>query len=469
MRRLGAEDSGFLALELPGLPMTNLYLIVFALGQTPLTLAQLRAHLDARLEVLPALRWKLVKVPLGLHHPYWIDDAGFDLARHLAQVELSPSGDAVALADLCGKKASQPLVQSRPLWDITLVDGLAGGRQALIWRAHHCLMDGVATVNTLARFFAPDGDLAAAQSTSTAFSPGNPPPRGELVRHALQAYLHSLFLLPGLLRRTARALRARDELEREAGVEVPRAPRDVPSCFLNATFSPRRQVDTFVLDLAAIKTVREAAKVSFTDVVAAVIAGALRTVLIAQGDLPQRPLIAGCPILLEDGRATERQWGNRFSHIVTTLATEVADPWERLEAISAVTAAARRSVEVVGEKLWEDWLEALPPFVMAAAVRQLHKHRRRHPDVANSSATISSVPGPAVPWRLGDLEVEEVYITGQPRDAGGPAVSIFSYSGKLCVGVTSLPGSLPDLEAFAAATRGSLAELVERAAEPVVH
>jgi diacylglycerol O-acyltransferase / wax synthase len=468
VRRLGAEDSGFLALELPGLPMTNLYLIVFAPGQAPLTLAQLRAHLDARLEGLPALRWKLAKVPLGLHHPYWIDDAEFDLARHLTQVKLSPAGKPAALADLCGKKASQPLVQSRPLWDITLVDGLAGGRQALIWRAHHCLMDGVATVTTLARFFAPDRDLASARSSSTAFSPGEPPPRGELVRHALRAYLHSVVLVPGLLRRTVRALRARDELEREAGVEVPRAPRDVPSCSLNPTHSPRRELETFVLDLAPIKIVREAAKVSFTDVVAAVIAGALRTVLIARGDLPQRPLIAGCPILLEDGRATERQWGNRFSHIVTTLATDISDPWERLETISAVTAAARRGVEVVGEKVWEDWLETLPPFVMAAAVRHLHKHRRRHPDVANSSATISSVPGPAVPWRLGDLEVEEVYITGQPRDAGGPAVSIFSYTGKLCVGVTSLPGSLPDLEVFAAAARKSLSELVERAADPLV-
>jgi diacylglycerol O-acyltransferase len=471
-RPLGGEDSGFLALELPGQPMTNLYLILLTAGSDDasdhhpprgagLTLDEVRARLESRLSLLPALRWKLVAVPYGLHHPLWVDDRDFDLGRHLRVVRLEAPGDRGRLAALCGRMAAERLDRSKPLWDLTLVDGLADGRQALIWRAHHCLMDGVATVTTLERFLAADSDIGGIPPAE--FRPGLPPDRREMIRAALRTDLGNLRRLPRLLRRTGRALKARDKFEEGAPVALPRAPHDVPPCSLNDAFGGDRQVTTFLLDLSAVKLVRERAGTSFTNVVLAVIAGGLRTILLETGDLPARPLIVGCPILLDDPNAAPRHWGNRFSNIVTSLATDVQDPWERLASITAVTDTARRSVELVGEKLWEDWLETLPPFAMSAIVRRLHAHRRKHRDVVNSSATISSVPGPSRSWRLASATVEEIYLNGQPRDAGGPAIALFSYAGKLCVGVISVPASLPHPDAFAEAAKASLDELANAA------
>jgi diacylglycerol O-acyltransferase len=479
-RALGGEDSGFLALELPGQPMTNLYLIVLAAGSarpgddgekggdetrrdppSRLTVEDVRERLEARLAYLPSLRWKLLTVPYGLHHPLWVDDPNIDLGRHIRTARLDAPGDRDQLEAICGQMAAEQLDRSKPLWDVTLVDGLQDGGQAIIWRAHHCLMDGVATVTTLERFLAEDGGFG--EIPPVEFRPGIPPTRREMRRAAIRTDLRNLRRLPRLLRRTGRALKKRDAFEQAAPATIPRAPRDVPPCSLNDAFGADRRVTTFTLDLPAVKQVRERAGTSFTNVVLAVTAGALRAILLKADDLPARPLIVGCPILLDDPNAAPRQWGNRFSNIVTTLATDVEDPWERLMTISAVTDASRRSVEMVGEKLWEDWLETLPPFAMSAIVRRLHAHRRKHRDVVNSSATVSSVPGPSRPWRLAGVTVDEVYLNGQPRDAGGPAIALFSYAGKLCVGMVSVPESMPHPKAFAEAAQVSLGELVSAA------
>jgi diacylglycerol O-acyltransferase len=461
-RRMGGMDSGFLSLELPDQPMTNLYLILLT-PETPgdrLSVEDVKVRFEERLDYLPALRWRLLEIPHGLDHPIWVDDPDFDLDRHILVVRLDDA-DGGQLSHLCGRLAAGQLARDRPLWDVTLVDGLAGGGQALVWRTHHCLIDGAATVTTLSRFFADSQDLETIERSP--FRPGALPDERELIAEALRAQARRVRGLPGLVRRTGAAVKARQEFERAAPVKPPEAPADIPPSSLNDAFGPVRHITTAELDMDSFRLVRRAAGVTFTDVCLAVVAGALRETLLAAEQLPDRPLVAGCPVSLEDSTASGRQWGNKFSSFNATLATDIDDAWERLAAISEVSAVARRSNEYLGDELWQGWLDAMPPMLTAPAVKRHHAERRQSPDEVNASVTISSVPGPATPWRFGSFACDRIWLAGPPNNGVGAMIALFTYGGRVLVAVNSIEDSIADPPRLVEAMEGALAELVEAA------
>lgn len=462
---MGGEDSGLLALELPGQPMTNLYLLVLGPGDdeaaSDLSVGDLERRVAERLDYLPALRWRLAPVPLGLHHPMWVDDAGFELAAHLAHVRLAEPGGASELAALCDRLLEEPLDRSRPLWHVTLVDGLSAGRQALIWRAHHCLVDGAATVTTFGRFFAEGEELEALRRAP--FAPGASPRRMSLLAGALRDQAVNLRSLRALVARTRRAMRARAAHERAAGVTLPRASHDVPPCSLNEAFAPGRRMAMAELELETLERVRDEAGVTFTDVALAVVSGALRSMLVRAGELPGRPLVAACTVSLEGPQAAQRHWGNRFCSVTTTLATHVEDPWARLLEIGRVTGVARASNEILGDELWEEWLSRVPPMVTRRVLRRHHHRCRARRELVNANVTVSSIPGPARRWRLGPNVVERVWLTGPPNNGVGATVVLFTYGGSVFVGVNSVQGSIAEPEHLAAAFAEATEELVEEA------
>ena len=151
VQRLAGSDAGFLFIESP--EQTSVCVDVALLtppgdGAPPLTLVDLRRRVAERLPLLPAWRWRLAEVPLGLHHPVWIDDPDFDLDYHLRQVTLPEPGDD-ALDELLAEIEPQLLDLRHPLWQLILVHGLGDGRQALIFRFHHTIADGAALLLTL--------------------------------------------------------------------------------------------------------------------------------------------------------------------------------------------------------------------------------------------------------------------------------------------------------------------------------
>src|SRR5580658_1909748 len=148
MHRLNGEDSGFLSLELPTQPITSHFVahLVPPKGPDgevqPVTLEELASHVARRLGELPIFRWRILPVPAGLHHEVAIEDPAFVLEHHLRRVVARPPGNRRELERISDSLASQRLDRSRPMWELTLVDGLADDRQALIIRFHHALMDG---------------------------------------------------------------------------------------------------------------------------------------------------------------------------------------------------------------------------------------------------------------------------------------------------------------------------------------
>jgi len=210
VRRLLGEDAGFLALELPIQPMNSQVLALLGAADTPIDLAYVRRHMVRRLDELPVFRWRVEPVPFGLNHPVYVDDPSFDLDHHLRAVTLRPPAGPVQLDRFYARLAEQRLDRRHPLWRLNLVNGLPGGRQAIVLQIHHCLMDGFATIAALSRIFSTDDhDAHDAHDDHDDHDAAGPPPRPfRLVAEALRDHARATRRLPALVRTTMHNLAA---------------------------------------------------------------------------------------------------------------------------------------------------------------------------------------------------------------------------------------------------------------------
>src|SRR5213076_3174415 len=143
--RLSPLDATFLHVEDAASHMHVACALVFD-GEPP-RYEELLDHLAARLHLVPRYRQRLAEVPFGQGRPKWVDDERFDLRFHVRATALPSPGSEYELQVLCGRVFSQPLRRDRPLWDMWLVEGLEGGRFAILSKTHHALVDGISGVD----------------------------------------------------------------------------------------------------------------------------------------------------------------------------------------------------------------------------------------------------------------------------------------------------------------------------------
>ncbi|MGH3670420.1 MAG: wax ester/triacylglycerol synthase family O-acyltransferase [Pseudonocardiaceae bacterium] len=452
VRRLSGLDAIFLNLEMPTQPMQNLALALLRPGDgSPLSLDQLHEHLLTRLDQIPPLRWRVIPVPFGLAHPVVADDPRVDLGQHLSYQVLPDPGGPAELDAACARLLSRCLDRDRPLWRITLIDGLADGRQALALEVHHALMDGVAIRATLARIFPGDEPAAVAPSRQLGREPG----RSRLFMGALAHNARIMVRLPDLISRTLRASAAVRRRREGSAVMVPQAGVDTPRSAINEGSSSTRRVTRTSLPLGTALAVSKAAGVTVNDVALATVGGALRGYLQERGALPDRPLVAFVPVGTEPPGIGTRTAGNRFAHLSTSLATDVADPRERLRRISAVTTEAKALLDLSDRRLVADWLEGIPPMLMNPIVRRSSTQRSR----PQENVVVSNLRGPAAVWQLRSTVVEEVYLT-PPGNAAGVNFAFWDYADRLMFGILSTTDSVDDLTELAERLSSSLEELV---------
>ena len=144
MRQLTGLDTSFLNMETPTTYGHVCGLAVFdpSTAPGPIGLDDLKRLVEERLHLVPPYRRRLVEVPFGLDHPYWIEDPNFDIDFHVRHIGLPPPGDARQLGEQVSRLVARPLDRSRPLWELYLIEGLEGGYIAQLTKIHHCLLVG---------------------------------------------------------------------------------------------------------------------------------------------------------------------------------------------------------------------------------------------------------------------------------------------------------------------------------------
>jgi diacylglycerol O-acyltransferase len=438
VQRLTGLDAGFLYMETPTLYMHTLKIaVVDASGvEGGYTFERFRDVLAERLHLLPPFRRKIVEVPWKLHHPVWVDDERFDLSNHVRRVTCPAPGTMHEFAQVVSEIASRQLARDRPLWSIDVVEGLEDNKTAFVAKIHHCVADGIAAASLLANV------ALDIQTTPDPWEPKPTPPSRTLLRDAVKDLAKEIAGLPALLLRTLRNMLAVRRKRKTADIAPP-LPFDTPTTRFNTALTSNRLFTMTSLSLTDIKRVKDHFGTSVNDVVLAIVAGALRVYLSERGELPDKPLVAGVPV--STAAEPDRLGGNEVSNMFTALRTDIADPVERLKAISDVTKAAKDFHNVLGSEMLRDWSEITPPRPFAWFMR-LYSRRElasRHRPPIN--LVVSNVPGPREPMSIADASIVALYSMGPILEGIGLNVTVWSYVDSMNFGVVSCPEFAPDL------------------------
>jgi diacylglycerol O-acyltransferase / wax synthase len=447
-------DAKFLYSETRATHMHTLKVAVFDLAGLPegSSTDRIVELFGRRLDRLPPFRRRAVPVPLGLGHPVWVEDPEFDLRNHVRSLRVEPPGGDRELAAVVAAVAGTPLRRDRPLWELVVVEGLEGDKIAVVAKVHHALADGAATVALLQNAMRPPTEA----ERGTVWSPEELPTRRELLRIAGRAQVGRLRDLPALASRSVRGMRE-SEARRQAATVRPPLPFHAPRTPFNVSLSPARTFAMTTLPLEDLKAVRRAAGATLNDVFLAVCSGALRRYLLAMDALPGRPLIASVPVSTD--RRQDRLGGNRVDNLYVSIATDVADPVDRLDHIRQVTAASKDVRSVLGNDLLERRADVVPPQLYALTVRTWGRSHLANVLRPPLNVVLSNVPGPARRLELGKARLDALYSVGPILEGIGLNITAWSYAGALHVSILGCPASVPDPWPLADALGESLREL----------
>lgn len=455
-------DAAFLYFETPSMHMHVCGVLVLDPSTAPSGEAfgfeRVRELFASRLVLVPEFRRKLSAASIRLHHPVWVDLIDVPVAEHMDHVVLPAPGSVEQLERAVADFAEVQLDRSRPLWQVLVVEGLEGGRTAVVVKVHHCLVDGVAAGDVLAQLvdLAPEGRTpeevyeASRLVAERRRGPGLPAMVGHTVRGVASRPLGIARLVPAAARAVTGLVQSRRSGASAGGslpFQAPRAP-------WNGTVTGRRVVALVDVPMDDVKAVKRALGGTFNDVMMTVVGGAFHRYL--DGSL-DASLVAVLPVNV---RREGQQGGNQTSAMFSTLATDLDDPRARLEAIRAATAAGKADQRALGGDIVEQAGALVEPLLVSFAARAYSALRLAevHPVVHN--LVLSNVPGPPVPLYLAGARVEALVPLGPVLDGAGLNVTIVSYADKVGVGFIACADRIPDLHDLAAQVRPSLDELL---------
>jgi diacylglycerol O-acyltransferase len=465
MDRLSALDAEFLHLEDGSVQMAIAGACVFA--DPPLPFIDLEALVAAKLHKIPRYRQRARTVPFELGRPVWVDDPEFDLGYHLRHTALPGPGDDATFCRLMGRIMSQQLDRARPLWEMWLVEGLDGDRWAIVFKVHHCMVDGIDGVGLLTVLLDLEPDVPLADPVP--WVPRAEPPGALKVLDAwggLASDLASMARqLPTALGHpvaTARAVLATSEgAVRFAERLMPTRPLSI-----DGPIGPHRVWAHSSARLDAVRTIRSAYGGTVNDVVLAAVAGGYRALLLERGDdIDAATVRSLVPVSTrrDDGRGVP---DNQVSALLYELPVRLADPVERLEAVQAQMGALKSShIAEAGETL-ASASDLVAPLLVGVATRTTVRSMRRFGQQSLNTVT-TNVPGPQFPLYCLGHELLE-YRPYVPISHGlRTGTAILSYNGRLYFGVTGDLPTTPDVGVLATGAAAGIDELEELALQRI--
>jgi WS/DGAT/MGAT family acyltransferase len=458
--RLTALDSTFLHLEDHSSAHMHVASVMVFEGEAP-TLKQLVEHVEGRLHLVPRYRQRLAYVPLGQGRPMWTDDPHFNPYYHIRHTALPKPADDAALKRLAGRLFSQRLDRSKPLWEIWLVQSMAGGRFALIAKTHHALVDGISGVDITTVLFDTAREPAAPIAPATPWSAKPLPGPAKLLGEALL----ERSTMPGEMTRGARALlrRPRKALSQVkdglvsigattlAGINAP-AP---PSRF-NVDIGPHRRYTYIDADLARFKAIKDSLGGTLNDVVLAAVTLALGRYLRARGDDTDGLVLKAMVPVSVRTKAQRGALGNQVAAMWAPLPVGVENPAECLSKISTAMEDLKSSGQAVGAQVLTNLAGFAPPTILSQAARL----QARQPFF---NLVVTNVPGPQFPLYLLGRRLEILYPVVPLAQRQALGIAVMSYDGHLGYGLLGDYDALPDLEEIAEDLKWAIASLARAA------
>ena len=459
MQRLSGLDASFLYLETPSQPLHVCSVLEIDTSTIPggYSFDRLREALILRIRAMPEFREKLGDNRFNLDHPVWVEDKDFDVDRHLHRIGLPAPGGRVELGEICGHIASLNLDRSRPLWEMWIIENVAGtdahdgGRLAVLTKVHHAGVDGVTGANLMSQLCTTEVDAPAPEPVEGV---GGGSDLEIAVSGAVKFATRPLKLMNVLPSTLSTVL---DTVRRARNGLTMAAPFAAPKTRFNATVTGRRNVAFAQLDLEDIKTVKNHFGVKVNDVVMALVAGVLRKFLLDRGELPDDSLVAMVPVSVHD--RSDRPGRNQVSGMFASLETDISDPGQRLKSIADANSVAKQHSAAIGATLLQDWSQFAAPAVFGVAMR-VYASSRLTSALPVHNLVVSNVPGPQIPLFFLGARVKAMYPLGPVFHGSGLNITVMSLNGTLDVGLISCPDLLPDLWEMADDFAAALDELI---------
>jgi WS/DGAT/MGAT family acyltransferase len=469
MRQLTGVDANFLHMENARTVghVASLIIVDPSTAPQPINADTVRDFVSERVHLLDPLRWRLVPVPFGIDLPYWVEDPDLDLEYHIRGIALPAPGNSRQLADQVARIASRPLDRAHPLWELYVIEGLEGGKVAIMTKMHHAAVDGkagVAIMHTLLDTDVQGRDIAA---PAKAGKPERVPSEMEMLG---RGWL-------GLWSRPEAAMRLAANVAKEAPamtkfwtlntVRQRKLPSTstvtAPRLSFNKTISARRNWAFATLPLTTVKLIKSALGCTVNDVVMAVCAGALRRWLIDHDELPDVPLKAFVPISI---RAADKanDMGNQVSAMISELPTHLDDPVKRLEAVHGAMAEAKEIHNALPAHLLQDFSQFTAPAAAELMARTMANLKVADYVAMPFNVCISNVPGPREPLYYAGALMTAFYPVSMITDGMGLNITVQSYRDGLDFGLVATPELVPDLWALMGYFAEELAELADAAA-----
>jgi len=409
------------------------------------SLDRVAAHLDRRLDALPRYRERLSETHTGgLTWPSWQPDGEFDIRHHVHRAALPAPGGDDELLEWLGDYWSHRLDRMRPLWDAVVVEGLSEGRWALCTKTHHCLVDGVGSLDAGYVLLDPSPEPVE----PGAWLPPAVPPAEEHrgLAHAAAAAARAgagLALHPDRMREVVRRSSALAELlVRDELIAA-------PSSSLNRPIGSERRFEVVRVPLARLKEIKSALGGTVNDVALAAVSGGLRRLLIERGEEPPRQgLRAMVPVNIRQA-GEKLALGNRITSLFVHLPVAVGDPFARYRATLEEAESLKHGTQALGGETLLELTASAPPVVHAVLARSLFASRL-------FNVTVTNVPGPQLPLYAFGARLREVFPLVPIAAEHALGIAIVSYDGNVVFGINADRDTLPDIGVLAEGIEDSL-------------
>ncbi len=441
-------DAAFLYTETPTSPM-NIGSVVIIDGTIDFKTFKDTVH--SRIHQFEKLRQRLVYVPFSVDYPYWVDDPNFDIDLHIKNIALPKPGAWKQLRDVASQIFSEPLDQNRPLWSMVFVEGLDNipqvpkGSIAIISKIHHVAIDGVGGAGLLSLFL----DFTPESREIPEPKPYNPKPLPSeisLIVNSTLSFAKDPLKFPKMVSNTLKATLKAGFLTRMHLSELPTVPFTAPATPLNGLISARRKWNSAILSLERVQNLKNIMGTTLNDVLLGICSGALRRYLLEKGKLPEKSLVAMVPISTRDKDSLETD--NQITAMLVQIATNIADPIERLEIIHENNNRGKTYQGAIGAKTLSSMADAIPFGIANQAARLYSRFKisEFHKPVFN--VAITNVPGPRIPLYINGHKMITVMGSAPIIDGMGLIITILSYDGHITISPVSDANSMPDLDDF---------------------
>lgn len=465
MRQLDEHDAAFIYSDSAHVNSNVSLLHIYDQSTAPrgvVRFKQILTHIENRLSHLPIFRQKILRVPLDLDYPYWVEDENFDIEYHVRHIALPKPGDWRQFCIQASRIHARPLDLQRPLWEMYVIEGLDSfldlpqGSFAVLLKIHHAAVD-VANGSEITTLLHDISSTPPKAAPPEPWFPESPPGSLSLV---WRAGFHAASFPLRMMQPLAHGFDVMKLTLKTFVGEFLRRPDDFPMTRFNSVVSPHRVFDTRRFPLDEFKQIRNLVPgATVNDVVLAVCAGGLRRYLDLQIELPEASLVAAAPIAVRlEARKGKKEQAS-FSWVRVALRTDIADPLQRLEEIQASTSSSAVMAKAVGARELSGITAQAPAFAIAASSKMLRSVSARLGDwTPLANCTITNVPGPQVPLYLEGARLTYFSAIMPIADGMGLVFSVTSYNEMIVLSFTACYEQLPDPESLAHCLRDSFQE-----------